>query len=244
MEFDLSAIKTGNTAELQRRLQERSLAMHAQSFQSQIKSKLLTQAIMQMEESKKNLKTLNNTLSTEIAERKLLEEQICYVANHDDLTGLPNRVLFRDRLETARSQAARNKKKLAILFVDLDGFKAVNDTYGHQAGDKLLQQVSVRLQATVRQSDTVARIGGDEFVVLLNNIDNIEDAEPVALKILESFKQAILVEGHSTKIGGSLGIAVYPDHSEDTEKLIAYADSAMYRIKKTGKNAYAFHQMH
>lgn len=241
---DLSNMDTGNTAELQRRLQERSLAMRAQAFQSQIKSRLLTEAIMQIEKSKKNLKTLNHTLSSEIAERKLLEEKICYVANHDDLTGLPNRVLFRDRLETARTQAVRNKKKLAILFVDLDGFKAVNDTYGHHAGDLLLQQVSQRLQATVRQSDTVARIGGDEFIVLLNNIDHVQDAEPVALKILESFKQAILVAGHSTKIGGSIGIAVYPDHSEDTEKLIAYADSAMYSIKKTGKNAYAFHQRH
>ena len=122
------SFQTGNTAEFQRRLLEKSLAMRAEAYQSQIKAKLLTQAIMQIEHSKKNLQTLNDNLANEIAARKLVEEKIRYIANHDELTGLPNRVLFIDRLEIARKLALRNKKKLAIFFVDLDGFKIINDS--------------------------------------------------------------------------------------------------------------------
>jgi diguanylate cyclase (GGDEF)-like protein len=233
--------KTGNTVDFTRRLLEKSLAMRAQAYQSQIKAKLLTQAIMQIENSKKNLQTLNDTLAVEIAARKQVEEKILYMASHDDLTGLPNRALFKDRLDTARNMAIRNKQKLAILFIDLDGFKAVNDTQGHKAGDLLLQEVAQRLQAAVRQSDTVGRIGGDEFIILQNGVESAGDAEHVAKKILAALMQPMLLAGREAKVGASIGISIFPDHGEDTEKLISYADGAMYGIKKSGKNAYAFH---
>lgn len=241
MDQEHFALKTGNTADFQRRLLEKSLAMRAQAYQSQIKAKLLTQAIMQIENSKKTLQTLNDTLANEIVARKQVEEKILYMASHDNLTGLPNRALFKDRLDTARNLAIRNREKLAILFIDLDGFKAINDTLGHKAGDLLLQEVARRLQAAVRQSDTVARIGGDEFIILLNGIDRAGDAEQVAKKILATFEQPILLAGQAAKVGTSIGIAIFPDHGDDTEKLISCADGAMYGIKKSGKNAYAFH---
>ena len=241
MDQETFALITGNTKEFQRQLLEKSLAMRAQAYQSQIKAKLLTQAIMQIENSKKNLQTLNETLASEIAARKKVEEKIRYMASHDELTGLPNRALFQDRLKTSLNLAVRYKHKLAIMFIDLDGFKAINDSLGHKAGDLLLQEVARRLQATVRVSDTVARMGGDEFIVLLNNVESAEDAEPVAKKILASFGQPIMLANHGAEIGGSIGISIFPDHGSDTDKLISNADAAMYDIKKTGKNSYAFY---
>jgi len=241
MNPELFSLKTGNTAEFQRRLLEKSLAMRAQAYQSQIKAKLLTQAIMQIENSKKHLQLLNDTLANEITARKQVEEKIRYMAGHDNLTGLPNRTLFKDRLATAQNTAIRNKKKLAIMFIDLDGFKAVNDTLGHKAGDLLLQEVSRRLEAAVRQSDTAARVGGDEFIVLLNGVDCAGDAEIVAKKILAALGQPILLADKAANVGASIGISIFPDHGDNTEKLITYADDAMYGIKKSGKNAYAFH---
>jgi diguanylate cyclase (GGDEF)-like protein len=241
MSLRRSTIKTGNTAEFKRRLLEKSLAMQAQAYQAQIKAKLLMQAIMQIENSKKNLQSLNDTLANEITTRKQVEKMIQYMASHDDLTGLPNRALFRDRLDMAQNMALRNKAKLAILFIDLDGFKAVNDNYGHKIGDLLLQEVAKLLQATVRQSDSVARIGGDEFIILLNGINDKEDAAVVAEKILAAFRQPIVLAGQSAKVGTSIGISIFPDHGIDNEKLITYADDAMYGIKKSGKNAYAFY---
>ncbi|MEQ1621126.1 MAG: GGDEF domain-containing protein [Methylococcales bacterium] len=241
MNHELFALKTGNTDEFQRRLLEKSLAMRAQAYQSQIKSKLLQQAIMQIETSKKSLQTLNETLANEIAARKQVEEKILYMANHDILTGLPNRALFKDRLSTAQNMSVRNREKLAIMFIDLDGFKAINDTLGHRIGDLLLQDVAKRLESSVRQSDTVARVGGDEFIILLNGIDSDVDAELVAKKILLAFQEPAMLEGKIAKVGCSIGVSIFPDHGNDTEKLITYADDAMYLIKKSGKNAYAFY---
>lgn len=237
-----SKFQTVITDELKRRLMEKSLAMRAQAYQAQIKAKLLTQMIMQIENSKKSLQSLNSSLAIEIATRKQAEEKIQHMASHDDLTGLPNRALFKDRLATAQTLALRNKEKLGILFIDLDGFKAVNDTFGHQAGDLLLQEISKRLQASVRQSDTVARMGGDEFIILINQINCDGDAEIVAKKILATFKQPVLLVDQTAAVGGSIGISIFPDHGSDTDKLISYADVAMYGIKKSGKNAYAFHR--
>ncbi len=238
----MSQVKTGNTVEFKRRLLEKSLAMRAQGYQAQIKAKLLTQAIMQIENSKKNLQSLNYTLGQEIAARKKVEEKIRFMAGHDELTGLPNRALFKDRLETALNLAKRNQEKLVILFIDLDGFKAVNDTLGHKAGDLLLQEVAQSLLAAVRQSDTVARMGGDEFIILLNGVGGEANAAAVAKKILAALGRPMSLAGQPATIGASIGISIFPDHSGDSEKLIAYADGAMYGIKKSGKNAYAFHQ--
>lgn len=233
--------KTGNTTEFKRRLLEKSLSMRAQAYLAQIKAKLLTQMIMQIENSKKNLQLLNETLASEIIARKQVEEHIQYMASHDDLTGLPNRALFRDRLEMAQSLSLRQQTKLAVLFIDLDGFKAVNDNFGHKIGDMLLKTVAKILERSVRQSDSVARIGGDEFIILLNGLNEEADAAILAHKILTAFQPPILLDGHTAKVGASIGISIFPDHSRDTEKLITYADAAMYKIKKSGKNAYAFH---
>ncbi|WP_197491501.1 GGDEF domain-containing protein [Methylomonas methanica] len=241
MKQDNPVIKTGNTKEFQRHLLEKSLAMRAQAYQAHTKAKLLTQAVMQIENSKKNLQTLNDTLVYEIGVRKQAEEKILHMASHDNLTGLPNRPLFKDRLETAQRLAVRNRGKLAVLFIDLDGFKAVNDNLGHKAGDIVLQEVAKRLRESVRDSDTAARMGGDEFIILLNGIECNGDAGVVAEKILAALKKPILLEGQIAKVGASIGIAIFPDHSHDSEKLISYADCAMYEIKKSGKNAYAFH---
>jgi diguanylate cyclase (GGDEF)-like protein len=241
MKQENPVIKTGNTKEFHRYLLEKSLAMRALAYQAHIKSKLLTKAVIQIENSKKNLQTLNDTLVYEIGIRKQAEEKILHMASHDNLTGLPNRPLFKDRLETAQRLAVRNQGKLAVLFIDLDGFKAVNDNLGHKAGDKVLQEVANRLRESVRDSDTVARMGGDEFTILLNGIECAADVGVVAEKILAALEQPILLEDQVAKVGASIGIAIFPDDSDDSEKLISYADGAMYEIKKTGKNAYAFH---
>jgi diguanylate cyclase (GGDEF)-like protein len=224
-----------------RRLLEKSLALRAQAYQSQVKADLLMQAIMQIEYSKRNLQSLNETLALEIANRKRVEEKIRFMADHDALTQLPNRTLFSDRLERAIQLAERKKESLALLFIDLDGFKDVNDTLGHKAGDLLLQAVARRLNNTVRNSDTVARIGGDEFIVLLNAVSNAESAGLVAEKILLEMATPFTLAENTAQIGASIGISLYPEHSVLPDKLIAFADAAMYNIKKTSKNAFAFH---
>lgn len=177
----------------------------------------------------------------DITERKKMEEQIRHMATHDTLTGLPNRFLVFDRLERAISLAHRNQQQLAVLFIDLDNFKQINDTLGHKAGDTILKEVAKRLLATVRSSDTVARIGGDEFMVLLNDIKMSDNASHVALKIIDFLQAPIDVEGHKCQVGSSIGIALFPDDGKDCETLMKNADAAMYRVKEKGKNNYAFY---
>ncbi len=242
MESKKAIPDTAYTTEFKRSLVEKALAMCSQAYQAQVKAKLLTQAIMQIEGSKKSLQSLNDKLNREITVRKQVEERIRYMASHDELTGLPNRALFADRLQNAQKLAARNTQKLAVLFIDLDGFKAVNDTFGHKAGDRLLQEIAQRLQSAVRESDTVARVGGDEFIVLINAVHGDADATMVASKIIESVGLPVDLGETQAKVGCSIGISIFPDHSKETEKLIAYADAAMYDIKKSGKNAYAVYQ--
>lgn len=225
----------------QRTLIERSLAMQAQAHQLQVKARLLTQAVMQIELSKKKLKTLNAELSHEIEVRKEVEEKIRHMASHDTLTGLPNRALFKDRLESARNLALRNRQKLAILFVDLDDFKHANDTFGHDGGDQLLMEVSRRLLMTVRMSDTVARLGGDEFVVLLNGVSSRESIEEVVKKILAVLGEPIMLARGEIRAHASIGVSLFPEHGHDIDKLISLADRAMYDIKESGKNSFAFH---
>jgi diguanylate cyclase (GGDEF)-like protein len=161
-----------------------------------------------------------------------------YLAYHDALTGLPNRTLFQDRLDQALVQARRRSERVGVLFVDLDGFKAVNDTWGHQAGDALLQEVSSRLQTCVRESDTVARRGGDEFCVVLTNLAHADDATLVARKILQRLTQLIVVEGRQIQISASVGISLYPADGTSAEVLVQNADLAMYKAKRQGKNTY------
>jgi len=179
-------------------------------------------------------------LIQDITERKAAEEKIKKMAHYDHLTDIPNRALFNDRLIQAVSLADRNKQQIALLFIDLDGFKAVNDTLGHKAGDKLLQEVSRRLQECVRDADTVARLGGDEFVVLMADVNGAVNAAEKADLIIGSVAAPYPAIDESCRVGCSIGIALYPDDAEGAETLLNKADEAMYVVKKRGKNNHCF----
>ncbi|MFJ4145516.1 diguanylate cyclase domain-containing protein [Pseudomonas sp. NPDC089734] len=165
-------------------------------------------------------------------ERKQLHERLQVMAQYDPLTRLPNRMLLQDRLQSAIDRAYRHSECLAVLYLDLDKFKQVNDTLGHAAGDVLLQEVARRLKSCVRDSDTVARIGGDEFVVLLDRIVSLDDATLVADKIRHALSEPVVLEGDFWPVSSSIGIAHYPDHATDLAQLFRYADEAMYKAKK------------
>ncbi|HVK55538.1 MAG TPA: EAL domain-containing protein [Burkholderiales bacterium] len=174
----------------------------------------------------------------DISERKQKEQLVEHVAHHDALTGLPNRVLLRDRLEQAIKRAMRAKSKVGVLFLDLDRFKVVNDTIGHDGGDQLLRTVTERLQGCIRSEDTVARQGGDEFIVVLPEIRSAEDAANVAAKILMELAKPIPIFGSDFYVTGSIGISLYPDHGRDVQALLKHADTAMYHAKELGKDTY------
>ena len=174
--------------------------------------------------------------SKDITERRQYEERIERMAQYDSLTELPNRALFYDRLQHAIALAQRERGELALLYLDLDGFKQINDTLGHHAGDQLLQQVAGRIQGALRKSDTVARLGGDEFAILLPNPGSPEDSEKVARKIIESLRQPFTLEGinPAATIGASIGVALFPGDGETDDVLLKAADTAMYRAKQSG----------
>jgi diguanylate cyclase (GGDEF)-like protein len=172
----------------------------------------------------------------DITERRKLQERLERLAHYDSLTALPNRALFFDRLAGAVARARREERRFALLFIDLDGFKAVNDHYGHDAGDYLLFEIARRLRAAIRDSDTAGRMGGDEFTVLLDNIARPEDATAVADKIRSSLSEPIEIPaGSRVTVGASVGIAVFPDDGDDGETVLKAADSAMYAIKLAGE---------
>ena len=177
-------------------------------------------------------------VTTDITEHKLAEARIQRVAHHDSLTGLPNRLLFNDRLAQSIRLARRDKRQFALLFLDLDTFKEVNDTLGHEAGDELLQEVAARIRRALRDSDTVARVGGDEFTVILPAIAGPADAEAVARKIAAVLKDPIRLprRGHSVQTGISIGIALYPSDAQDADALMGAADAAMYNAKQSGRD--------
>ncbi|MCJ7547628.1 MAG: PAS domain S-box protein [Deltaproteobacteria bacterium] len=172
----------------------------------------------------------------DITARKQAEEELQYRATHDLLTDLPNRLLFSDRLSIALTQAQRNQKKLAVMLLDLDYFKDVNDTMGHSAGDRLLRVVGNRLTELLRSGDTVARVGGDEFLLLLSEIGGIEDANTIAQKILEAFRRPFILDDHEIMITTSVGVAIFPDDGDNADILVKYADGAMYRAKDKGRD--------
>lgn len=177
-------------------------------------------------------------VSRDITERQRFEETIRHQAFHDALTGLPNRLLLNDRLTLEIAHAKRNKQMLAVLFLDLDRFKLVNDTLGHGVGDQLLTIIARRLTGCVREDDTVARLGGDEFALLLPEIAQVENAVKVARKILQAIKEPVHMDIHELYITASIGIALYPNDGGDAETLLKNADTAMYRAKEKGKNNY------
>jgi len=172
------------------------------------------------------------------SELRLKEDHLRYLAYHDPLTGLPNRKFFAEQLHESLLWTQNNNLLLGLLFIDLDGFKGVNDTLGHDIGDRLLVIVAQRLTNCLRGSDTVSRLGGDEFTVILRAIPDAQAAAKVAEKILASLAEPIILSGCTTKISASVGISIYPLNSQDTETLIKQADTAMYRAKHLGKNRY------
>jgi diguanylate cyclase (GGDEF)-like protein/PAS domain S-box-containing protein len=173
----------------------------------------------------------------DVTERRRLQERLERLAHYDPLTALPNRALFFDRLESAVARARREERRFALLFIDLDGFKAVNDGFGHDAGDYLLFEIARRLRLAIRDSDTAGRMGGDEFTVLLENISKSEDAVAVAEKIRAALiEPALIPSGAKVAVGASVGIAVFPDDGEDGEAVLKAADSAMYAIKLAAGN--------
>ncbi|WP_114972121.1 EAL domain-containing protein [Rhodoferax ferrireducens] len=179
-------------------------------------------------------------IARDITDRKKADELITYQAYHDILTDLPNRVLFKDRLGLALLQAKRNNSNLALLFIDLDRFKLVNDTLGHAIGDELLQQTAIRLKACLRSCDTLARLGGDEFTAVLPELNDRQDAVVISEKVLECLRLPFQLAGQSVHISASIGIAIYPVDGESIEELIRNSDIAMYHMKAEGKNGHAF----
>lgn len=177
---------------------------------------------------------------SDITHRKEDEARVWRQANYDALTGLPNRSLFRDRLSQGVQQARRDGKSFAVMFLDLDGFKAVNDRLGHSAGDLLLQRASLRLSDCMRGSDTLARLAGDEFVVILHGVRGRDEPALVARKLIEQLSLPFDLDGAVAEVRGSVGIALYPDDAEDEAGLIARADQAMYAVKRRGKNGFLF----
>ena len=176
----------------------------------------------------------------DVSMARSMVQEMSHLAQHDILTDLPNRLLLKDRLTQAISHARRNKTQLALLFLDLDGFKNINDSLGHTVGDKLLQSVAARVLACVRKSDTVSRMGGDEFVILLSEVAHAQDAAISAAKIITEIKKAHSIDEHHLEITASIGLSTYPDNGEDAETLIKNADTAMYYAKEAGRDHYKF----
>jgi diguanylate cyclase (GGDEF)-like protein len=186
-------------------------------------------------DGKELLRAIRHAIRRKASELRRLER-----ARSDPLTGLANREVLVERIDRAKGRADREQRPFALLFLDLDGFKAVNDTAGHAVGDRVLQAVARRLTAVLRRADTVARLGGDEFVLLAEALHVSSDAAVIARKTLASLTSSIVVDKRTFAVGGSIGISVYPDDAGDPGRLINLADAAMYRAKQAGKNRFAF----
>ena len=204
---------------------------------------------IKVQDAAEELSVVNQALENEVKERQLLEHQLDaaekqgeaarHASFHDPLTGLPNRVLFNDRLDHGLAQAKRHNWKLAVMFVDLDGFKGINDTYGHDIGDSVLQTISQRLKENTRDDDTVSRHGGDEFLYLLMEVRDERDIILIAENILKVIKAPCVVGTHELTISASIGISLFPKDGTTAESLVKNADKAMYHAKQT-KSGYAF----
>ncbi len=181
-------------------------------------------------------------LQDEISERQKISAELEFLANHDPLTGVPSLRLCKDRLERALAEARRNGRLVAVLFLDLDGFKEINDSCGHDAGDEVLKITAGRIRGEVRETDTVARIGGDEFLVILSDLPDLSIVQRVADSLLQQVAQSVRLEQGEVHISTSIGIAIYPDDARDAEGLIRLADHAMYSIKQSGKNSFGYNR--
>jgi len=196
---------------------------------------------MKVKERTIELEIINENLTKEISDKKKAEESLEYIAYHDELTGLPNRNLLINRINDSIETARRNKQQLGILFLDLDRFKAINDSLGHSIGDKLIRQVANRLLKTLRKEDTISRNGGDEFVVVIKRMLNTDEAILIAQKLIENLTNIFEIDSHKIHIGASIGISVYPNDGDTALELIRNADTAMYNAKKSGGNRLQFY---
>ena len=183
-------------------------------------------------------KRIHNMLEVRLLYKELAQysKQQQELALHDPLTGLPNRRLLEDRIATVLQHAARHQSKAAVMYLDLDGFKAINDTHGHACGDEILKLVAQRLVGCSRKEDTVARVGGDEFVIVMGEIGALSDAQEPAAKLIEAVSEEYVVNGLTLRLSTSIGIAMFPDDAETVDALIAMADDALYEAKRSGKN--------
>ncbi len=180
-------------------------------------------------------------LKQEIREREKIAAELDFLANHDALTGLPSLRLCKDRLEQSLADARRSRQMSAVMFLDLDGFKQINDEHGHEIGDLVLKATADRIKSEIRETDTVARIGGDEFVIILSSLPDIDIAERIASGLVEQVARPIQIESISVAVSASIGISFYPQHGATPEALIRAADKAMYRVKRLGKNRFGFY---
>jgi diguanylate cyclase (GGDEF)-like protein/PAS domain S-box-containing protein len=227
---------------------ELRLKCHKGNYESRtFENTLLTISFSSMGMYALNQKKNNNAfigtygVARDITERKRAEELIAYQAYHDILTDLPNRALFKDRLGLSIIQSERKESKLAVMFIDLDRFKLVNDSMGHVRGDELLQQVAIRLKACLRRSDTLARMGGDEFILSIPDLTGRVDVVDIANKFIDCLEKPFLLGGQEVRISASIGIALYPDDGLTIDELVRRADLAMYHVKAQGKNGHAFY---
>jgi diguanylate cyclase (GGDEF)-like protein len=179
-----------------------------------------------------------HSVVTDVTEIKRAEEKLERNAHFDALTGIPNRVLLADRLRQGLVQTGRSGRLMAICYLDLDGFKPINDTWGHEAGDRLLVEMAERLQFCLRGGDTVARLGGDEFVVLLLDLERIDECERALQRVLEAIAHPVVVGSQMVSVSASIGFSIYPFDSEDPDVLLRQADQAMYLAKESGRNRY------
>ena len=188
-------------------------------------------------EARANLEKTTNELALQLEERRSIEAKLAVAATHDSLTGLPNRASFFEQFNHAIALADRQQENIALLFLDMDGLKIVNDAFGHDGGDMLIQQVGERLKGNIRKSDYVARLAGDEFVVILENLQRVDDdVSMVCTKLLTALAEPYDIRGRRIKLTASIGVSLFPDHGNSTEELLHRADSAMYQVKNGGKN--------
>jgi len=236
--------RTGDRASrnVELRVRSRKARDVDRSFQAQTVWMDLTAQGRYSDPEERTRETFVGTYGTarDISERKEAEQVINFQAYHDLLTHLPNRALLKDRLSLAITQAQRNKRRLAVMFLDLDRFKIVNDTLGHTMGDRLLKAVANRLQGCLRGGDTLSRFGGDEFTLLLPEVRTRDDVVVIASKILDKLAAPFVIDGHELFVGASIGVAMYPEAGDSVESLIQSADIAMYHVKGRGKNGYQF----
>ena len=194
----------------------------------------------QVVERTRELANTVKQLQIEIEERKKITAELHFLANHDALTGLPSLRLCKDRLDQSLAEARRNRQTSAVMFLDLDGFKEINDRFGHEFGDRVLRETAERITREIRETDTVARIGGDEFVIILSSLPENTIADRIAQSLVNGFARPVSVDGVEVTVSASIGIALYPDHGVTAEELIRSADKAMYGIKRAGKNSFGF----